>query len=281
MKLKISNFFLIFNFLLIESASLSSEQHQSLSQAVLEIIGSLDEGDAASAKLSVIKVTSLEADDIVIDLFIEVIVRGFGGVLEIHDEPTPTRNHALIIATSALSIEKFLRSFRFDPQNKLIVTIVASSPSAAAVKRMLDVMWRKFILNVHVVTREGNGDVALSTYFPFGEDFCGQVHPVVWNIYRKGAFVEQRDHFPRKTDDFHRCQLSVAVFNAAPYMVLNGSDVEGVDGNVLKTLARELNFSINYVYVSDDERWGEIHANRSATGALELVSCDDKLFGWV
>jgi hypothetical protein len=289
MKLKIlQNFLIIF---LIESASLSSAQHQSLSQAVREIIGSLDGGVTTSTtKLSVIKVTSHEVDAKIIDPFTEPIVGGFNGLLEIHmreyDEAwalKPVRNHALLVASSAMSIremEKFLLSFRFESQHKLVVVFIdkASSPLAAVnnVKRMLDIMWRKFILNVHVVTHESNGDVALNTYFPFSEDFCGQVRPVVWNIYRNGAFVELRENFPRKTDDFQRCQLKVAVFNAAPYMiVLNTSgsiDVDGVDGNVLKTLARDLNFSINYVVVSDDVRWGEINANRSATGALELVS---------
>lgn len=300
MKLKISqNFFLI---VLIESASLSSAdemfnvitdtaEHQSLSQAVSKIIGSLDEGDKTSVtKLSVIKVTSHEVDAKIIDLFTETIVRAFDGVLEIHmreyDEAKVmkrTRNHALLIVSKTMSIremEKFLLPFSFESQQKLVVVFLDKTflPSAAVnnMKLMLDIMWRKFILNVHVVTPEANGDVSLNTYFPFGEDFCGQVHPVVWNIYRNGMFVKQREFFPRKTRNFFRCQLNVAVFNAAPYMiVLNRSgniDVDGVDGNVLKTLSGELNFSINYVVVSDDVRWGEIHANRSATGALELVS---------
>lgn len=286
MKLKTLNFLLV---VLIQSASLSSAQHQSLPQAVCEIFRSLDKSDPASAKLSVIKVTSHEIDNEIIDPFTEAVVRGFNGLLEIHareyDEAKAlkvTRNHALLIASTATTIrqmEKFLSSFRLETQQKLVVAFVGenSSPSAAAnnVKRLLDVMWRKFILNVHVV-RSQNGDVALNTYFPYGEEFCGQVHPVVWNIYRNGAFLHQREHFPRKTHDFSGCRLSVAVFNAPPYMiVLNGNgnvSVDAVDGRILQTLARELNFSINYVVVSDDLRWGEIHANRSATGALELVS---------
>jgi hypothetical protein len=302
MKLKISQNFLLL-IVLIESASLSSAdkmmlnvitetaEHQSLSQAVTEIIGSLDIGDITSAtKLNVIKVTSHEVDAKKIDLFTDTIVRSINGLFEIHvreyDESKDfkrTRHDALLIVSRTMTIremEKFLLPFSFASHKKLLIVLLdkTASPSAAAnnIKLMLDIMWRKFILNVHVVTPEGNGDVSLNTYFPFTKDFCGQVHPEVWNIYRNGAFLMEREHFPRKNNNFFQCALTVAVYNAVPYLiVLNRSgsiDVDGVDGNLLKQLSKELNFTINYVVVSDDVRWGEIHANRSATGTMELVS---------
>lgn len=298
MKLKISQNFLLL-IVLIESASLSSAdkmmlneitetaEHQSLSQAVIEIIGSLDGGDKTSAtKLNVIKVTSHDVDAKSIDLLAETIVKSVDGAFEIHmrkfDDAKSmkrTRQNTLLLVSETMSIremEKFLLPFSFESNKKLLLVFL-NKAAAKNIKIMLDIMWRKFILNVHVVTLEGNGDVSLNTYFPFAKGFCGQVHPVVWDIYRNGTFVMQREqHFPRKDGNFFQCSLNVAVFNAAPYMiVLNASgsiDVDGVDGNVLKTLSRELNFAINYTVVSDDVRWGEIHANRSATGAMEHVS---------
>lgn len=305
MKLKISKTFLataVSLLVVIQSASLSSADkmmlnvitdsvdHQSLSQAVREIIRSLDNdgnGDTPSA-MDVIKVTSHDVDGKDIDLFTETIVRSINGLLEFHirdyDEMKTikrTRHNALLIVSKALSkreIENFLSSYNFESQKKLLIIVLNKTFSMLKhnIKLMLDIMWRKFTLNVHVVTVANNGDVYLNTYFPFTKDFCGQVHPVVWNIYRNGTFTMQREHFPRKNENLFRCALNVALFSAPPYMIMlddNGTtDIDGVDGNLLKTLANELNFTINYKVVSEDLRWGEIYANHSATGALELVS---------
>lgn len=263
-------------------------EHQSLSRAVSQIIASL-EGDTLSAT-NVIKVTSHDADAKYIDPFTETIVRSFNGLFELHirdyDDMRAmrwTRHNALLIVSKIMSMarmEQFLIAWNFESQRKLLIVLLDETfaPLEGDIKRMLDIMWRKQVLNVHVVTLERSGDVALRTYFPFAKNACGQVHPVVWNIYRNATFERQREHFPRKDENFFRCALNVAVFNAAPYMiVLNGTgtiDVDGVDGKLLKTLASDLNFAINYVVVSEDLRWGEIYANQSATGASELVRID-------
>lgn len=286
--------------LLIESATLSSAgktmlnvitdsaEHRSLSQAVTEIIRSL-EGDTPSA-MAVIKVTSHDADAKYIDLFTETIVRNINGLFEFHIQDYDkveanmnwTRSNALLIVPKITSdsmrrVEQFLLSWKFELQLKLLVVFLDKNytPLESDIKLLLDLMWRKFIVNVHVVSLERNGDVTLNTYFPYTKDFCGQVHPVVWDIYRNNTFLRQRDFFPRKNDDFFQCALHVAVFNAAPYMIVldeNGTiDVDGVDGRLLETISSELNFSINYIVLSEDLRWGEIYANQTATGATELV----------
>ncbi|CRL04606.1 CLUMA_CG017674, isoform A [Clunio marinus] len=253
------------------SASLSSHEKlsiytsnesavlQELSQAVTKIVKSL-EGDKPSAT-HIIKVTTHKADAKSIDPFIETIA---------------TTANVLLIVSKIMSnrkMEKILLSCSGTSQQKFLIVLL--KPFGNSIKLMLDIMWRKFILNVHVVTLEANGDVALYTYFPFTKDFCGQVHPVVWNIYRNGAFVTQREHFPRKDKNFFRCTLDVAVFNVPPFtLFINEStnfDVSGVDGNLIKVLSVELNFTINWIIVSDDLRWGEIYANYSSTGATNLV----------
>lgn len=303
MKLKISQSFLAI-IVLIESAPLSSAdkmmlnvitdsaQHKTLSQAVIEIIGSLD-GDKPSAT-NVIKVTS-DVDAGTIDLFTETIKRNINGPSEIHIQNndnlnikhfTCRHNAVLIVNQMTLrEIENFLWPLNCESSRKFLIIFLEKetiSPLESSIKLMLDIMWRKFILNVHVVTLKGNGDVHLYTFFPYTKDFCGQVHPVVWNIYRNDSFIMKREHYPRKTDNFHQCKLNVAVFDVPPYMIIRNTtngviDVEGADGELLKTLSNELNFSINFTVVSEDVRWGEIYANRSATGALGLVSIGEEV----
>ena len=260
--------------------------HQ-VSQAVIKIIRSLV-GDRTSA-MDVIKVTSLDVDMKNIDLFVETVIRNNHGFFEYrirdYSKTKVTQNDVLLIVDycSTREIENFLLSCKFESHKKVLIVLLGKTfpPLKGHIKLMLDIMWRKFILNVNVVTvtssPQRNGDVHLNTYFPFSKDFCGQVHPVVWNIYRNGTFLSRREHFPRKNENLFKCPLNVAVFDAPPYMkVLNESgtiDVDGVDGNLLKTLSNELNFNINYEVVSEDVRWGELYANQSATGAIELVRC--------
>lgn len=315
MKLKSSKTcFVVVLLVLIQSTSLSSAgkttlneitnsvEHQRLSQAVREIIRSLDvgsNGDTPSAT-DVIKVTSHDVHGKDIDPFTETVLRNINGLFEFHIRDYDitknikrTRHNALLIVSKAMperEIEEFLLSYNFESQKKLLIILLDKTFSPLqphiklTVQALLEIMWRKFTLNVHVVTAASNGDVIFHTYFPFTKDFCGQVHPVVWNIYRNGTFVMQREHFPRKNENLFRCALNVAVFNAAPYMIVlddsGAIDVDGVDGKLLKTLANELNFTIKYNVVSDDWRWGEIYANQSATGALKLVSlfCSDSPF---
>lgn len=292
MKLKKITTFVVLTMLMQSVSSLSSAgkmmlnvitdpaELQSLSQAVIRIIRSLD-GDKPSA-------LDMILDEKNIDLFVETIVRDIHGLFDYRIRVTirtkVIQNNALLIVSKPIltrEMEQFLLSCNFEPHKKVLIVILdpTFSPSKDHIKLMLDIMWRKFILNVNVVisSPQRNGDVLLNTYFPFAKDVCGQVHPVVWNIFRNGAFeATQREHFPRKDKDFFQCPLIAAVFNAPPYMiVLNESgkiDVDGVDGNLLKTLSRELKFAINYEVVSEDIRWGELYANKSASGALEVVS---------
>lgn len=299
MKLKNSTVFILLAVLMQSASSLSSAgkinfnvindsaEHQSLSQAVIRVIRSLV-GDRPSA-MDVIKVTSHDVDAKNIDLFVETIVRNVHGLFEYrirdYDETKVIQNNALVVVSETIStreIEQFLVSCSFESHKKVLIVLFDKnfSPLKDHIKLMLDIMWTKFILNVNIVRspHQRNGDVLFHTYFPFTKDFCGQVHPVVWNIYRNGAFkARQREHFPRKNENLFQCPLNVAVFHQLPYMfVLNQSgaiDVDGVDGNLLKTLSTELNFALNYIVVSEDIRWGELYDNKSATGAVELVSC--------
>lgn len=290
MKLKISKSFFAL-IVLIQSATSKTQlssadvgkflfEYRSLSLAVLEIIRSLS--DEASV-LSIIKVTSQDVDAEKIDLFTETIAKGVDCLLELHtrdcDETTTMKQNALLVFANGMKIweiEKFLLSLKFESHGKLLIVVLNKVSSDSSIKLMLDIMWLKFTLNVHVLTIALNDDVHLNTFFPYAKDWCGQVHPVVWNVYRNETFIMQREHFPQKNVNLYQCSLRVAVFNAPPYMLVflseNGTiDVDGADGNMLETLAEQLNFVINYTIVSEDVRWGELYANQSATGAMAIV----------
>jgi len=187
----------------------------------------------------------------------------------------PVADYTLIIIEKDYEFAAFMAMNNFASHQKVIVVMLGRK-SRRLVDCLMNAMWTKFVLNVQVIT-ESNQRALIYTYFPFRDDSCGQVNAVLWNIYRNGSFLLDIEQFPRKTDNFFRCPLKVAIFNAPPYMILTNSSgklqMTGVDGELLKVLAEKLNFSIQHTIVSEELRWGQfITSNGSATGALGLVS---------
>lgn len=260
-----------------------SPRHQKLSEAVVEIVRTLE-----SDKPSVTLITKSASG---VDPFTETISRRLNGEIPIQIYSSiRTWNGVLLIVlngTAIYEVESVLVPLNITSQEKVLIVLedIESVPSESAIKLILETMWQKFVLNVVVLLDRNDEEVHLYTFFPFTKDFCGQVHPVLWNIFKNNAFAEKREHFPSKTKDFSQCELSVAVFNAPPYMVLSNQsgtiDVEGVDGNILKTLASKLNFLLKFSIISEDLRWGEIkdsklanktQTNQNVSGALGMVS---------
>lgn len=258
-------------------------EHQKSSEAVVEIIRSLESG-----KPSVTLITKSASQ---VDRFTEIISRRLNGDIPIQIySKIRTWNGVLLIVlneTSISEVENILLPLNITSQEKVLVVFEESdlATPVAVIKLILEIMWRKFVVNVQVIIHRNDDDVHLYTFFPFTNGFCGQVNPVLWNIFRSKSFEKQRDHFPSKTKDFVKCELSVAVFNAPPYMVLSNQsgtiEVEGVDGNILKTLATKFNFRMRFSVVSEDLRWGEIKDSKLVndtqtsllvSGALGLVS---------
>lgn len=287
-----------------ETITVEVKHEENLSQAVSGIIRSLNvmekNRNTASSVTSIIKVTSSTVDDIIIkqddlsfDLFLKILhSHKKAGLFESHNirdndqfkslKTTKQHNNVLLIvsnnAISNREMEELL--LLIDIESSRTMIIVVHGKSINDIKLMLNIMWRKkFLHNVLIVslaTNEKNGNVAASIFkpsAPFVEDFCGQVHPVVVRWWQKSDFSTIRNF-----RNFHLCPIRVAIFQAPPYMLiqrrLDGeiNDIHGIDGNILKILAKKFNFTVEYVFVSDDIRWGEIRADLTSTGALNLVS---------
>lgn len=295
-EVKLRNLFLIFIVSQQLLASNESEirlnginsvvKHTAMTRAVLEIIRE------TTSALDIIKVTSHKNDVEIIDSFVENILWGLNGSLKLQfynarEKAKKLCSNVLLIVSQKISndeLEALPLQNSFIADKKFLIVLLCDENSDDlfnTVKLLLGIMWRKSVMNVQVVSKN-NDDVLLKTYFPFTKDFCGQVHPVIWNIFRNGTFLQRhREHFPRKDANLFRCALKVAIFSAAPYMILANNSgtigVGGIDGTLLMTLSEKLNFSTEFLVVSEDFRWGEIFQNRSASGATELVSyfCND------
>jgi hypothetical protein len=280
----------------VKDETITVTKNESLSQAVSRIIRSLnvmeENRNTASSVTSIIKVTSSNVDNIIIkndlnseiDLFLKMIHKNMNsgfGLFEFHIRDNDrikvslnfkqNNNNVVLIVSNTISnheMEELLLLIEIESSRMMI--IVVQGKSISDIKLMFNIMWRKFLLNVLIVLLASNGNVAsiFKPSAPFVEDFCGQVHPVLWrNDFSDFSTIR----------NFHLCPIRVAIFQAPPYMLIQRnltgeiSDIYGIDGNILKILAKKFNFSLELYYVSDDIRWGEIRYNSTSTGALNLV----------
>lgn len=152
--------------------------------------------------------------------------------------------------------------------------------------RILQQMWRFYVVNINILFARGLADpeAHMYTYFPFSARFCEEVRPLIWNVFREDRFLSSRKHFPEKLHNFHSCPLTVAVYSYAAFMQLQYgargeiASLHGVDARLLKYLAMTLNFTYVPQEVPNGLRFGLIYENGTATGAMQMVISGESNF---
>ncbi len=149
------------------------------------------------------------------------------------------------------------------------------------VRSILHDCWKAVNLNSNVLTYESPGNVdnlILYTYFPFTQSHCGIVVPVIWNHFRNGHFVNSNHQlFPIKTENFHRCPISILVCPLQPYIFVtknysNGLyEFAGSEYNLLQALSERINFTAKFS-IHWDPNVGMVLDNGTVTEALGMVS---------
>ncbi|XP_075158062.1 uncharacterized protein LOC142231334 [Haematobia irritans] len=135
--------------------------------------------------------------------------------------------------------------------------------------------WNNQIINCNIQYQNAQGELHLYTYFPFGENICGNTQPQHINQFMTTDWM-QRPYFIQKTKNFYGCPLMAAVRSVTPYVsVVNGSSpqqYEGFEVEMVKELSRILNFTLVF-----KQPWGDDRNYPTESGALAMV---DFAFGY-
>lgn len=137
-------------------------------------------------------------------------------------------------------------------------------------------MFQLYIVNANIIvkSKENPEEVLLYTFFPFEENKCAQIHPILWNTFRNKKFISNKTVYPKKLKNMNKCPLTIATFDKPPFILLskNGSkySVDGIEGKLINFLSERMNFTQNILTPSDGIR-GVINANGSSTGASKLL----------
>lgn len=139
------------------------------------------------------------------------------------------------------------------------------------IQKLYDAMWKMQVLNVNVVTAN-NDRVEVKTFMPFNAKACDDTTPVLINVFKDGSF-ENNTLFPNKTRNLFGCPINiVSSQEALPFVIAkenNGNyDLKGAEIDLTDTLAKALNFKINYSYTNVS---AFILLNGSITGVFRRV----------
>lgn len=153
--------------------------------------------------------------------------------------------------------------------------IILTQKSTAALDSLFELLWRRFIYNVNIMT-EASDSVEMFTFFPFtnsGE--CHKSRPVKINTFVNGSWAN-RSFFIPKLRNFHQCPLKAVCYQYGPSALetihpngsisMNGSDVE-----ILNGLAEILNANLEIELLTSVGSWGQVWENGSASGAFKSI----------
>jgi hypothetical protein len=142
----------------------------------------------------------------------------------------------------------------------LMIFVEGPIPEMAQITKLL---WSIFIYNVDFLVEAETG-LSLLTFLPFSETNCvdgkcekrcGDSTPVELHSF-KGNRSFVGSFYPDKMMNLYKCPIKVVTFNCPPMMMIHYNEdkkyaLSGIDGEMLKVLAKQLNFEIELIHISD------------------------------
>jgi hypothetical protein len=146
------------------------------------------------------------------------------------------------------------------------------------ITNVFDDLWECYIVNVNLLVQDGD-KILVYSYWPFSPGRCGKARRTLSNTFENGTFRNRTSFFPNKLTDFRNCSLRVATNSVPPYIITNEdskkialNEIDGIDAHILKAMSGLLKFQFILFFVKDNNQWGQIFPNGSATGATGMVS---------
>jgi hypothetical protein len=157
--------------------------------------------------------------------------------------------------------------FKYSSQFLIVIPLYVTID----LQQMFADLWTLRIVNVVILLRQNFTDFAAYTYYPYQQNKCENVEPIM---------IEPNDFncFPNKFANFYQCTVYVGTFENIPIMMFRLSRTKdntilmsGIEGDLLNGLAADLNFKVVIKFPDDNEKWGTIGSNGKGTGAIKGV----------
>lgn len=143
-------------------------------------------------------------------------------------------------------------------------------------KRIFEKLWSLYIVNADVIVKKMNEKfVSIYTYFPFAVDKdCENTDPKLLTTYHAtDGFKDKNVSLsPKKIGNFHKCPLSIAVYNNPPFIMIDkkNNEIEGIEGFLIQFLRDKLNFTLKLEVLAENS-WASIDENGHGVGIAGMV----------
>ncbi|XP_055918613.1 uncharacterized protein LOC129950716 [Eupeodes corollae] len=130
-------------------------------------------------------------------------------------------------------------------EHYLIILPKESFDRRLDLEKIFRLCWNRAIVNVLVLQENGhNGTVNVYTFYPFAEGKCRNISPRIHNRYANGSFERNTPLFIPKVKNLHGCPVTLILFCRPDFVQPNQPHL--FDQNILKILAKEMNFTLRY-----------------------------------
>ncbi|XP_055836837.1 uncharacterized protein LOC129905387 [Episyrphus balteatus] len=153
----------------------------------------------------------------------------------------------------------------------IIILPATLESSDELLKQIFDLCLKQSILNVLVLQENEAGTIFLYTYYPYTEKNCRNTIPRLQNTFSNGSFQLQKPLFEQKTKNLQLCPVRIIVIEHSEF--INPMEPAIFDDALLKILAAEMNFSIEYK-MSPEGR-GVVYSNDNMTNDLKMLHDGD------
>lgn len=180
---------------------------------------------------------------------------------------------------SFMKIYVTMKESNFDHQGwYLIIFTIYRETQKIEMQKIFDDLWKIHVINVNIILKdkENHEKCEMFTYFPFAENYCEKVFPVLLNTFVSGkGFIEDVEPYPNKMANMYGCPINAVTFDIPPYVIVEekdggGVEVNGFEGILIKTMAEVMNFTITF-NIQDDTFWGSIDEQGKSSGAISSV----------
>lgn len=184
------------------------------------------------------------------------------------------RTHVLLLLSSFEVFNKFhlqLTIANVYPNGFYTIVFLAGNDTAD-LDKIFAVLWEKFIFNVNIITQKSE-TIEMFTFMPYRKDGkCGDVSHVKINEFdTKSMQWINKDFYPKKFHDLHKCPVKCGAFNLEPAIIIERKEKEapsftGFDVDIFNELLHSIHASVKYTAYPIDT--GKILENGTGTGLL-------------
>lgn len=258
------------------------EQRESsgLSLAMANVVLRLFEGKFTNIRIlsSIMDHKRTASYEVVSDFIIELDSRMKVTIEEakgIKNSPSKRGSPMIILIHSIESFGKIKEKFAFDNLRfRKFYLIVAVDGVFAEFATVIGTLWEQWIFNFYVLDLNSDGSVSLQTFYPFGNDSCGQsLEMKLINRFNASTRIWRTQTFTaERFTNLNSCPIKVAVLKTSLPSVIREKAIgehSGFEIDIFKEIAREFNSTPAF---EDFEAIGTIYDNKSTSlGSLPSV----------